>query len=569
MCLSDWADEFAFLSAESSAHEGPWRTLPYQKPIMDAMTDPENEIIVVKKSARIGYTKMINNLIGYHIHQDPCSIMVVQPTLDDAEGYSKEEIAPMIRDTKVLTPLVSEMKSKDSNNTILSKSFPGGIIAMVGANSPRGFRRVSRRVVLFDEIDGYPESAGEEGDQISLGMRRSEYYWNRKIILGSTPTIKNHSRIESWYDRTDMRMYFVPCPECGHMQTLKWANFKWPEGRPQDVRYVCESCEFQIENSQKYDMISKGEFRPTKESEKPGLVGFFIWAAYSSSPNATWANIAREFLDSKSDKLKLKTFVNTVLGETFEERGERIDHSGLMNRCENWETGAMPDGAHVITCGIDVQRNRIEVEFVGWGRKEESWSLSYDIIPGDPTGDEIWGLLDAVVMRTFKHKSGVLLNAFRIFIDSGNGEHMDRIYAWARSRVSMGVFACKGSSDPKAPICSEKSYQKKAGIDLYLVGTNACKDLIYGRLTSEPGTPGSMHFPVGRPQEWFEQLTSEEGQYKKGLKVYVKIRNRNEALDCRVYALAALRSIGVGIDDIVNSFETPAQQKKARIVQET
>jgi phage terminase large subunit GpA-like protein len=232
------------------------------------------------------------------------------------------------------------------------------------------------------------------------------------------------------------------------------------------------------------------------------------------------------------------------------------------------ETGVMPDGAYVITCGIDVQRNRIEIEFVGWGRSEESWSLAYEIIPGDPASNEIWALLDAVVMRSFRHKSGVMLSAYRIFIDSGDGEHMDRIYAWAKSRTHLGVFACKGSSDPKAPICGAKSFQKKAGIDLYLVGTNACKDLIYGRLQTEPGKPGSMHFPVGRQQEWFEQLVAEEGQYKKGLKVYVKIRARNEALDCRVYAIAALRSIGVSVDDIANAFEAPIAEKKQRTITE-
>jgi phage terminase large subunit GpA-like protein len=202
MGLSDWSDENAYLSAESSAQEGRWRTLPYQRGPMDAMTDLEIEQVVFKKSARVGYTKMLNNLIGYHIHQDPCPMMVVQPTIEDAEGYSKEEIAPMLRDTEVLRGLVSDAKSRDSNNTILSKSFPGGTLSMVGANSPRGFRRVSRRVVLFDEIDGYPPGAGSEGDQIRLGIRRSEYYWNRKIVMGSTPTIKGFSRVEDAFEQT-------------------------------------------------------------------------------------------------------------------------------------------------------------------------------------------------------------------------------------------------------------------------------------------------------------------------------------------------------------------------------
>ena len=240
LTLSEWADRYAFLSAESSAEAGRWHTLPYQKGMMDAVTDPAVEQITVMKSARVGYTKMINHAIGYHVHQDACPIMVVQPTVEDAQGYSKEEIAPMLRDTPCLAGLVSESKAKDGNNTILQKNFPGGTLSLVGANSPRGFRRVSRRVVLFDEVDGYPASAGSEGDQIKLGIKRTEYYWNRKIIAGSTPTVKDFSRIERMYEESDKRRYFVPCPECGEMQVLEWENIKWinndPETAPMPAR---------------------------------------------------------------------------------------------------------------------------------------------------------------------------------------------------------------------------------------------------------------------------------------------------------------------------------------------
>ena len=224
LSLSQWADNFAYLSAESSAEGGRWRTLPYQKGIMDAITDPKVEQVTVMKSARVGYSKILNHIIGYHIHQDPCPIMVVQPTIDDATGYSKEEVSPMLRDTKCLHGLVSDPKAKDGSNTLLQKNFPGGTLSLVGANSARGFRRVSRRIVLFDEVDGYPASAGTEGDQIKLGIRRTEYYWNRKIVAGSTPTIKDFSRIERLFNQTNQMRYFIPCPECGHMQYLRWSN---------------------------------------------------------------------------------------------------------------------------------------------------------------------------------------------------------------------------------------------------------------------------------------------------------------------------------------------------------
>ena len=213
LSLSEWADEYAYLSAESSAEGGRWRTLPYQKGIMDAITDPSIEQVTVMKSARVGYSKILNHVIGYHIHQDPCPMMIVQPTIEDATGYSKEEISPMLRDTPCLQGLVSDPKSKDGENTLLQKKFPGGTLGLVGANSARGFRRVSRRIVLFDEVDGYPPSAGTEGDQIKLGIRRAEWYWNKKIVAGSTPTVEDFSRIEKLFSESDQRRYFCPCTE--------------------------------------------------------------------------------------------------------------------------------------------------------------------------------------------------------------------------------------------------------------------------------------------------------------------------------------------------------------------
>ena len=205
---------------------------------MDAITNPDIEQVTVMKSARVGYSKILNHIIAYHIHQDPCSIMVVQPTIQDATGYSKEEVAPMLRDTNCLQGLVSDAKAKDSTNTLLQKQYPGGTLSLVGANSATGFRRVSRRIVLFDETDGYPPSAGSEGDQIKLGIKRTEYFWNRKIVAGSTPTIKDFSRIEKLFNQTDQKRYYVPCPECGHMQYLKWPNMRWQNDDPDTASYA-------------------------------------------------------------------------------------------------------------------------------------------------------------------------------------------------------------------------------------------------------------------------------------------------------------------------------------------
>lgn len=570
MTLSQWSDANAYLSAESAAQEGRWRTLPYQAGIMDAMTDPTVEQIVVLKSARVGYTKMLNNLIGYHIHQDPCPIMVVQPTIEDAEGYSKEEIAPMLRDTPVLRGLVAEAKSKDSNNTILSKSFPGGTLSLVGANSPRGFRRVSRRVVLFDEVDGYPPSAGAEGDQISLGIRRSEYYWNRKIVAGSTPTVKGASRVESMFLLTDQRRFFVPCPHCDQFQTMRWSGIQWPKGRPAEAYYVCEHCGSVIEHSQKYSMIERGEWRPTAQPSKPGMVGFHLWAAYSYSPNATWGQLATEFVEAKGDPLKLKTFVNTVLGETWEEKGERVDENALAARAEDYDTDPLPDGAVILTAGTDVQPDRLVTEVVAWGRGEESWSIEYIETYGNPDLDDVWALHDASVLnRVYTRADGVQLRVARCCVDTG-GANTAAVYEAVKARQAGGVLlGTKGMPGEGKPIIGNPTRSNLAKIPLFPIGTFAAKDLVYGRLKLDEPGPGYCHFPKRHRPGYFQELTAEEVRVKfsRGFSVreWVKIRPRNEALDCRVLATAALASLNVRVDELVAAMESDMQPAGRRM----
>lgn len=572
--LSEWADAHAYLSAESAAQEGRWRTLPYQKGIMDAFTDPTVEIVVVMKSARVGYTKILNNVIGYHIHQDPCPIMVVQPTIEDAEGYSKEEIAPMLRDTPALRGLVSEAKSKDSNNTILSKAFPGGGLSLVGANSPRGFRRVSRRVVLFDEISGYPPSAGAEGDQIKLGIRRSEYYWNRKIGMGSTPTVKGICRVSREFEDTDQRRFFVPCPHCGEFQYLRWSGVQWPKGRPADAYYVCEHNGCVIQHSQKYEMLERGEWRATAKASKPGLVGFHIWAAYSYSPNASWGQLATEFVEAKGDPLKLKTFVNTVLGEAWEERGEGVSDHELAKRAEDYPTDPLPAGVVLITAGTDVQQDRLVTEVVGWGAGEESWSIDYIETYGNPDLDDVWMLHDATVLnRVYTRADGVQLRVARCCVDTG-GANTAAVYEAVKARQAGGVLlGIKGMPGEGKPIIGNPTRSNLAKIPLFPVGTFAAKDLVYGRLKiAEPG-PGYCHFPLRHRAGYFQELTAEEVRVKhsKGFAVreWVKIRPRNEALDCRVLAVAAFSSLNVRVDELVAAMDagvpTAARRMRGQI----
>jgi len=557
LSLSEWADRYAYLSVESSAEGGRWRTLPYQKGIMDAITDPKIEQITLMKSARVGYSKILNHTIAFHIHQDPCPIMLVQPTIEDAQGYSKEEIAPMLRDTPCLRGLVSEAKAKDGANTILQKQFPGGTLSMVGANSPRGFRRVSRRIVLFDETDGYPQSAGAEGDQIKLGIRRTEYYWNRTIVAGSTPTIKDFSRIEKMFLQGDQRRYFVPCPDCGHMQYLKWTNMRWTDGDPSTAAYCCEACGVMIPHAKKRWMVERGEWRPTAPGNGKH-VSFHIWAAYSYSPNATWSNLVEEFLDAKNDAEQLKTFVNTVLGEVWEdEYASKIGAEALAERAsqEEYEHLVVPSQVLALTIGCDVQDDRLSLSVWGWGRDEEAWLIDRSKLYGDPARAEVWQQLDEVMAKPFLTEDGVDMKISICAIDSG-GHHTAEVYSYARERMANGVIAIKGmSTKGKPPLgkpskvdLNRKGQVVKKGAQVFPVGSDTVKSLLFGRLKHNEKGAGYLHFYPTVGTEYFEELTAEKQvlRYKNGYpqRVWMKKSSaRNEALDELVYAYSALHRL--------------------------
>lgn len=568
LTLSEWADTYAYLSPESSAEAGKWRSLPYQVGIMDAFSDATVERITLIKSARVGYTKIINHAIGYHVHQDPCPILVVQPTIEDAEGYSKDEVSPMLRDTPCLAGLVADARTRDSNNTILKKSYPGGNLIMVGANSPRGFRRISARIVLFDEVDAYPPSAGAEGDQIMLGIRRTEYYWNRKIVLGSTPTVSGLSRIEDSFNQSDQRRYFVPCPYCGYMQFFKWQGLTWPKGKPEQAAYECESCEKLIPHSQKRWMVERGEWRATRPFS--GHAGFHIWAAYSYSPNATWAKLAGERESIGKNREKLKTFINTVLGECWEDRGSQPAWEGLHARCEPYRFMKIPAPAYLLTAGIDVQHNRLACVVRAWGKGEESWLIYWGELFGNPAEPAVWRQLDGLLQRSYPHASGAQLRIVAAAIDSG-GHSTQPVYNYCRTRAPV-AFPIKGQSQAGKPIIGRPTPQDvayggskiKGGIQLWPVGSDTAKSTIYSRLQQAEGQ-GVYHWPIGLDAEYFQQLTAEKQitKYHKGYPKteWVKTGPRNEALDCEVYAYAAAIRAGLqrlNFDQIEEQFKQPA-----------
>jgi len=548
------------LSPETSAQTGRFHAFPYQNGIMDAITDPTVEMVSVQKSARVGYTKIMDHAAGFYIHQDPAPILVVQPRVEDAEDYSVTEIEPMLRDTPVLAEIAGDLKKKDSKQKIAKRVFRNGSsMSFVGANSPGGFRRITARVVIFDEVDGYPVmGAGKEGDQIKLGIKRTESFWNRKIILGSTPTVKGESRIEKSYANSDQRKYYVPCPHCGEYQVLEWGGpdtpygMKWDKdengiGIPESVFYVCKVTGCVIFEADKEDMVGRGEWRATKPFK--GHAGFHIWAAYSLFVNACWRNLVAEWLEVKDDPLMRQTFVNLVLGETYEDRGERaLQEDRLAARCEVWPA-EIPDGVAVITVGVDTQGDRFECEVVGWGMNEESWSIDFEIIEGDMETPEPWNRLDAYLQRIWYRSDGRGFEAMAVCHDSG-GHHTQKVYNFAKARLGRRVWAIKGESavgGKRSPVWPVKipSKRNKSSFRPVIIGVNAAKDSVRSRLhLTQPG-PGYMHFPAARDINYFAQLTSERSVRKtSGGQIYrvweLPPGRANEALDCRVYAYAAL-----------------------------
>ncbi len=560
LTLSQWAEKYAVLSRETSAQTGRFHAFPYQIGIMDAITDPTVEMVTVQKSARVGYTKILDHVAGYYIHQDPSPILVVQPRVEDAEDYSVTEIEPMLRDTPVLAEIVGDPKKKDARQKINKRIFRNGAsISFVGANSPGGFRRITARIVKFDEVDGYPVmGAGKEGDQIKLGIKRTESFWNRKIILGSTPTVKGESRIEKSYANSDQRKYYVPCPHCGEYQVLEWGGpdtpygMKWDKdengvGLPDSVFYACKVTGCVIREADKEDMVECGEWRATKPFK--GHAGFHIWAAYSLFVNASWRNLVAEWLEVKDDPLMRQTFVNLVLGETYEDRGDRaLQEDRLAARCEVW--GAeVPDGVAVVTVGVDTQGDRFECEVVGWGLNEESWSIDFEVIQGDLETPDPWNRLDAYLRRIWFRADGRGFEVMAVCHDSG-GHHTQKVYEFAKARLGRRVWAVKGESavgGKRSPVWPTKtpSRRNKSSFRPVILGVNAAKDSVRSRLhLVEPGA-GYMHFPVSRDINYFAQLTAERSVRKTSGGQHYRVwelpnGRANEALDCRVYAYAAL-----------------------------
>jgi phage terminase large subunit GpA-like protein len=524
---------------------------------MDMVSDPFIREIVVMKSAQVGWTEILLNVVGYFVDLDPSPILMVQPTVDMATAFSKDRLAPMVRDTPALAGKISDARSRDSGNTTLHKTFPGGHITIGGANSPAGLASRPIRVALFDEVDRFPASAGTEGDPVSLGKKRTTTFWNRKILMGSTPTIKGESRIEAAFELGDQRYYMVPCPHCDERQKLVWSQVKWDEGKPETAHYVCQHCGTLLNDADKAQMLREGDWVASKPYT--GIGSIHISEIYS--PWVTWAEMARSFLEAKKLPETLQTWVNTSLGECWEDRGETLEPQGLLTRRESYTANSLPSGVLLLTAGTDVQDDRLEHTVWGWGRDEEAFRVCHTVLKGDPGSSAIWAEHDEILKRRFRTDDGRELVIEACAIDSG-GHHTQRVYDYCARRKKFRVWAIKGASGPGRLAWPKKASRAgKSAASLYLIGVDTIKDVLYGRFkrVTEPG-PGYIHFDATTDEVAVEQITSETMVYRliQGRKVRMwKPRSasaRNEQLDTLVYAYAAM--VGRGGAAVVDRRET-------------
>lgn len=576
--VSQWADANRMLSGKASSEPGPWRTdrTPYLRQIMDDLSARSSvQEVVVMFAAQLGKSESGMNWLGYIIDNEPGPVMCVQPTTDMAKRFSRQRIAPMLEESPVLRRKVRENRSRDDANTTLMKDFAGGVMVVSGANSAAGLRSMPVRYLFLDEIDAYPLDVDGEGDPVALAEKRTSTFARRKVLKVSTPTTKDFSRIESAYLATNACKFQVPCPHCDTHQVLEWGGpdkphgLKWrknEDGNPDlaSVHYVCAHCGSVIEEHHKPAMLAAGQWVATKSAAKGAkATGYHMSALYAPLGWISWADLVNQWHEAavdarKGDVSKLKTFTNTVLAETWEERGDRTDEHALQARAEAYPLGTVPAGGLLLTAGVDVQRDRWEISVWAWGRGLESWAVDHQVIHGNPASDEDWQAVTTYLQSRYTqawHSGSLGLSA--ISIDSSDQTHA--VYNWVmrNQHVLPQLRAIKGSSEENRPILGGSSLQdvdwrgskRKNGIKLWTVGVDTAKDLLLGQLGIENPGPGYVHTSADLPREWYEQLTAEQRILTRvaGREVYkwVKRRPRNEVLDCRNYALHAALGLGL------------------------
>ncbi len=551
LTVSAWADQHRELTGKQASERGRWRTsrTPFLREIMDCLSASSRVTdVVVKKSSQVGVTELTVNWLGYIMEHAPAPTMVLMPTLEARDAWKVQKLNPLLTDTPVIRDLLGGLRSRDAANRQDLIDYPGGVLFLAGGNSPNSYAQRSVRYLVLDDLDRFPWEIGEEGDVVTLARGRTKAFPRAKRLFISTPTVKDGSLIDREYEKSDQRRYHVPCPHCGEFQPLEWGGpeadygVKW-NASVTEAWYLCGACHAEIREHHKPDMLAAGRWIAGAPSSP--IRGYHLTALLAPiGLGPSWLSLALEWQAAVKSPLVLRAFVNTNLGEAWEEQGDKVEPVGLLARLEEYPE---PLQTYARTVGVDVQKDRLEVTIDDWGVGEECWTHDHVILPGDTAQPHVWEELDALLRE---------LKPDACAIDAGFNTTM--VYEFVARRG--WCWAVKGMDGGSRPLVEPEEVRRrrlrqrrKKGVIVHIVGTDQAKALIYSRLKMLDPGPGYIHFPrdPAFDDEYFAQLTAEKLVAKvrgtRPYSVWVQTRPRNEALDCQVYALAALRLAGINL----------------------
>lgn len=576
MTLADWAESHFYLSAESSYVEQAWKPWSFQRAIMACISNDDVREVIWRKSARVGYTKIILAAIGYFAQHKRRNQAMWQPTDDDRDEFVKTELDPMLRDVKVMESVFPAYLARHKDNTLQAKKFLGSICHLKGGKAAKNYRRISVDVGYLDEYDAFDANIEKEGDPGTLAAKRIEGATFPKLVVGSTPKLKGFSNIEKRERDADIILRrHIPCPECGEFHPITWGGkdephgFKWSDENPETVRHLCPHCGALIDQAQFLAVESRGIYRAEdgttcdddgafhsadgEPMRPPARVAFVdTWSAYS--PNVSWIEIVRDFVAAHREagegrKEKLQAFWNTTLGDYWAETYEKSDENELRARAEPFPLERVPIGCLLLLAAVDVQPNRLECSVWGYGRGCETWTIADRVFFGNPDEDDVWEDLEEFLFETeFQHAGGQRLRIAGAAIDTG-GHNTHAVYNFCAKHSRRKVFAIKGRSGREKHIKDGASKVdidwrgrlRRNGLILWLVGTAHAKDLIHGRLQIARPGPGYIHFSHELSDEWFRQYAGEARTTRRTARgeesVWTQTRKRIEKWDCAVYSV--------------------------------
>jgi phage terminase large subunit GpA-like protein len=558
-----WADKYRILTSESSSEPGPWRTsrFPFTKEIMECLSpDSPYEEVVWMKGSQVSGTEVAMNWMGYIAHYSPAPTLYIQKTIDAVKKFSKQRLGRMIEACPALKKRFQEEKTKDTENSILMKNFPGGVLILGGANSAASLRSMPICDLCADEIDSYESDIDEEGDPVELAIRRTANFSRRKIYKVSTPAVLETSRIKPAFEAGDMRYFCVPCPHCNEMQQIEWERIKWDGDDHRTARMVCAACHADIPERFKTYMLERGVWVKTHPERE--VASFHLSALYSPIGHYKWGDAVKLYLKAKknNDPALQKVFENTVLGQCWSATGKSIDYTQIQSRAKPYGD-VIPANVLVLTAGVDVQEDRLEVEIVGWGKGQESWGIEYARFMGDTEFPQVWQQLAAFLLFARKRADGRYMRPACVGVDSGH--RAKTVYNFTRYYHAVNWFPIKGDEGWGKGNIKRPTRPNQEGVMLFILYVDPIKSKIYSHLSPRKGPdnvevtsgPGYCHFPTdhGYDEDYYRGLTPEvlkPVRYKGHDRLAWELPpgRRNEPLDCRVYATGALYIISPNFD---------------------